>query len=335
MKPVQYGVAIVQYPPVLLDKNATLARAVELIDEAVAGGARLVVLPEAFVPGFPDWVWRVAPSAYELSDAAFKTLQANAVDLASDDLAPVLAAARRHGITIVCGIQERDSSFSRGSIYDTLVIVGPDGDILNRHRKLMPTNSERMVWGVGDGSGLRVIDTPAGRVGGLICWENYMPLARFALYAQGVEIHVAPTWDDGDVWVASMRHIAAEGRCWVLGSSNCLQAKDIPADFPSRAELYPDDNERLNSGDSVIVDPFGKIVAGPLHESYGILYGDCDPAKARAAKRTLDTAGHYGRPDVFSLSVNRQHLVPATFTDGASSPSESPKQDGIGEKSRL
>lgn len=142
-----------------------------------------------------------------------------------------------------------------------------------------------------------------------------MPLARFALYAQGVEIYVAPTWDEGDTWVASMRHIAAEGRCWVLGSANCIQAKDVPPDFPSRASLYPDDGEWLNTGDSVIVDPSGKIVAGPLHETYGILYAECDPARARAAKRTLDTAGHYGRPDVFSLSVNRKGQVPATFID--------------------
>jgi len=315
MKSAEHRVAIVQHPPVLLDKGATLARAVALIDEAVAGGARLVVLPEAFVPGYPEWVWRVAPSDRALNSTAFARLQENAVDLSSDDLAPILKAAQRHGITIVCGIHERDSSFSRGTLYNTLVVVGPDGSILNHHRKLMPTNPERMVWGVGDGSGLRVVDTPAGRVGGLICWENYMPLARFALYSQGIEVYVAPTWDEGEVWVTSMRHIAAEGRCWVLGSANCLQAKDVPADFPSRAKLYPDDNEWVNSGDSVIVNPFGKIVAGPLHESYAILYAACDPALARSAKRTLDTAGHYGRPDVFSLTVNRQHLVPATFSE--------------------
>jgi nitrilase len=314
MHATDHRVAIVQHPPVLLDKAGTLARAVQLVDEAVAGGARLIVLPETFVPGYPEWIWRVAPSD-ALNGAAFARLQENAVDLASDDLQPLQEAARRHGVTIVCGIHERDGSFSRGTLYNTVVIVGPDGSILNRHRKLMPTNPERMVWGQGDGSGLCVVDTPAGRVGSLICWENYMPLARFALYAQGVEIYVAPTWDEGETWVASMRHIAAEGRCWVLGSANCIQAKDIPLDFPSRADLYPDEAEWLNPGDSVIVNPTGTIVAGPLHEAYGILYADCDPAKARAAKRTLDTAGHYGRPDVFSLSVNRSASIPATFID--------------------
>ena len=310
-----HRVAIIQHPPVLLDRAATLARAVALIDEAVAGGARLVVLPETFIPGYPEWVWRVAPNNYATNGAAFAKLQANSIDLKSDDLAPVTEAARRHGITVVCGIHERDGSFGRSTLYNTLVTIGPDGSLLNQHRKLMPTNPERMVWGIGDGSGLCVVDTPSGRVGGLICWENYMPLARFALYAQGVEIYVAPTWDEGDTWVSSMRHIAAEGRCWVLGSANCMRAKDIPADFPSRAELYPDDDEWINTGDSVIVSPTGAIVAGPLHETYGILYAECDPAKARAAKRTLDTAGHYGRPDVFSLSVNRRRLEPATFAD--------------------
>jgi len=310
-----HRVAIVQHPPVLLDKAGTLTRAVQLVDEAVAGGARLIVLPETFIPGYPEWVWRVAPADYALSGAAFARLQENAIDLGSDDLQPLQESARRHGVTVVCGIHERDGSFSRATLYNTVVVVGPDGSILNRHRKLMPTNPERMVWGQGDGSGLRVVDTPAGRVGALICWENYMPLARFALYAQGVEIYVAPTWDEGDTWIASMRHIAAEGRCWVLGSANCIQAKDVPRDFPSRAVLYPDDAEWLNSGDSVIVNPAGKIVAGPLHEAYGILYADCDPAAARAAKRTLDTAGHYGRPDVFTLSVNRSASVPVTFAE--------------------
>lgn len=317
MKSDEHRVAIVQHPPVLLDKAATLERALHLIDEAVAGGARLIVLPEAFIPGYPDWVWRVPPNDYTLSAAAFAKLQANAVDLKSEDLRPVKEAARRHGVTIVCGVHERDGSYSRSTLYNTVVTIGPDGAMLNRHRKLMPTNPERMVWGMGDGSGLRVVATPSGRVGTLICWENYMPLARFALYAQGVEIYIAPTWDEGDTWIASMQHIAAEGRCWVLGSSNCLQAKDIPADFPMRATLYPDENEWVNPGDSVIVNPTGKIVAGPLHESYGILYADCDPSAAQAARRTLDVAGHYGRPDIFSLSVNRQTVAPAVFTEDA------------------
>jgi nitrilase len=177
----------------------------------------------------------------------------------------------------------------------------------------MPTNPERMVWGTGDASGLRVTETPMGRVGGLICWENYMPLARFAIFAQGCEIYVAPTWDEGSTWISTMRHIAAEGRCWVLGNGTAMRGKDIPKDFPKREQLFPNLEEWYNPGDSVIVSPGGRIVAGPLHEEHGILYAECDPLTASAAKRTLDVAGHYGRPDIFKLEVNREVLAPIDF----------------------
>ena len=193
------------------------------------------------------------------------------------------------------------------------MLIGPDGTVLNRHRKLMPTNPERMVWAAGDASGLRVVPTPMGRVGGLICWENYMPLARFSVFAQGCEIYIAPTWDAGDRWIVAMRHIAAEGRCWVLGNGCAMRGKDIPADFPERAKVFPDLAEWYNPGDSVVVNPGGEIVAGPLHEQHGILYAECDPAVAPAAKRTLDVAGHYGRPDIFKLQVNREVAAPVEF----------------------
>jgi nitrilase len=158
-----------------------------------------------------------------------------------------------------------------------------------------------------------VIETPAGRIGSLICWENYMPLARFSLFAQGCEVYVAPTWDAGSTWVSTMRHIAAEGRCWVLGNGTAMRGKDIPADFPQRTRLFPDLEDWFNPGDSVIVAPDGKLVAGPLHEKHGILYADCDPERASVAKRTLDVAGHYGRPDIFRLEVNRDARPPVAF----------------------
>jgi nitrilase len=179
----------------------------------------------------------------------------------------------------------------------------------------MPTNPERMVWGQGDGSGLRVVDTPVGRVGGLICWENYMPLARYSIYAQGPEIYVAPTWDEGEGWMSTMRHIALEGRCWVLGNGTAMRGRDLPSDFPDRDRLFPDLEAWFNPGDSVIVAPNGEIVAGPLHAEHGILYAECDPARARSARRTLDVAGHYGRPDVFTLEVRREARTPVTFSD--------------------
>jgi nitrilase len=171
-----------------------------------------------------------------------------------------------------------------------------------------------MVWGQGDASGLRVVDTELGRLGGLICWENYMPLARYALYAEGVEIYVASTWDSGETWLSTMRHIAAEGRCWVLGSGCSLHTDDVPASFPGRSQLYGE-ARWLNPGDSVVVAPGGRVVAGPLHEEHGVLLAEIDVGRAAADHRTLDVAGHYGRPDVFGLTVDRSARPPVEFRD--------------------
>jgi nitrilase len=313
-----YRVAVVQHPPVALNRQKTLERGVELLEEAAGGGARLVSFPETWVPGYPEWVWRLRPGDdYTLSGDIHRRLLENAVDLKAGQLKPIQSAARRLKLTVSIGVHERDGEFSRGTMYNSVVLVGPDGKVLNRHRKLMPTNPERMVWGTGDATGLRVTDTPSGRVGALICWENYMPLARFAIFAQGCEIYIAPTWDEGDTWLATMRHIALEGRCWVLGNGSSMRGKDIPRDFPDRSRLFPDLEAWFNPGDSVIVDPSGKVVAGPLHEKHGILYADCDPARASAAKRTLDVAGHYGRPDIFRLEVNREARAPVDFASKA------------------
>jgi nitrilase len=180
----------------------------------------------------------------------------------------------------------------------------------------MPTNPERMVWGEGDGSGLRAVDTPAGRVGGLICWENYMPLARVALYGEGVQIYVASTWDSGETWIATMRHIAAEGRCWVVGAGCSLRVGDVPASFPGRETIFGTDEHRwLNPGDSVVVSPGGTVVAGPLHEEHGILYAPIEPDRVAAERRTLDVVGHYARNDVFQLTVDRTPRRPVAGPD--------------------
>jgi nitrilase len=230
-------------------------------------------------------------------------LLASSIDLVADGLRPLRDAAAERGVVVVCGIQEREGEFSRATLYNTLVTIGADGAVLNRHRKLMPTDPERMVWGQGDASGLRVTETAVGRVGSLICWENYMPLARYALYAGRVETYVAATWDEGDTWIATMRHIAAEGRCWVIGAGCSLGAGDVPAGFPGRGQLFPDQDKWLNPGDSVVVAPGGEIVAGPLHEEHGLLFPDIEPARVAAAHRTLDVAGHYSRPDIFRLTI--------------------------------
>lgn len=308
--------AIVQTAPVFLDKSETIKKAVAKVSEAAAKGAELVVFSETFIPGYPTWVWRLRPGGdWDLSEQLHQRLLNNAVNLESDDLVPLYEAAKKHRLTIVCGIEERESQQGRATLYNSVIVIGPDGMLLNRHRKLMPTNPERMVWGFGDASGLKVVDSPAGRIGALLCWENYMPLARYALYAQGVELYIAPTYDSGDDWISSLRHIAREGGCWVIGCGNLMQGRDIPADFPARETLYPDAEEWINPGDSVVIAPGGQIVAGPLRKEDGILFCDIDLNKVGIAKRALDVTGHYSRPDIFTLHVNTRVQSPVVFDD--------------------
>ena len=306
-------IAICQRPPVLLDKAASLALALEVVAEAASEGAKLICFPEAFLPGYPTWIWRLRPGAdMALGAEIHSRLRANAVDIRAGDLAPLAAAAARNDMVIVMGTHELDSQFSGTTLFNTVVVIGQDGTILNRHRKLMPTNPERMVWGLGDASGLKVVETAVGRIGCLVCWENYMPLARFALYAQGMDILIAPTWDCGDIWVASMRHIAREGGCWVLSSATALQGSDVPRSFPGRAQLFTDE-EWINSGDAIVVRPGGNVVVGPQHKQKSLLYSMIDPETAKDQRKSLDVAGHYGRPDLFQLNVDRSHRDPVRF----------------------
>ena len=308
--------AVIQQAPVVLDRARTLEKAVASVREAAKGGARLVVFPEAYIPGYPAWMWRLRPGAdMRLTEKLHSLLRANSVDLSGEDLAPLRDAARKEKVTVVCSLHERDAEFSGGTLYNTVVVIGENGTLLNRHRKLMPTNPERMVWGMGDASGLKAVDTPCGRVGALICWESYMPLARYALYAQSVDVYVAPTYDSGDRWIATMQHIARESGCWVAGAGCAFQGKDVPDSVPGKAELYPKPDEWVNPGDSVIVAPGGKIVAGPLHEEFGVLYADIDLERVGMARRSLDVVGHYSRPDVFQLRVDTKPRPPVEFSD--------------------
>jgi nitrilase len=309
-----FKVAVVQQPPVVLDRAQTMSSAVLRIAEAAAKGATLVVFPETFIPCYPAWIWRLRPGIdASVTSKLHARLLENSVSVGRGDLEPLCDAAKEHCVTVVCGFNERDEDASRGTLYNSVVVIGADGVILNKHRKLMPTNAERMVWGFGDGSSLKVVDTPCGRIGTLMCWENFMPLARYALYAQGLEIHIAPTYDSGDGWIGSLQHIAREGCCWVIGSGTVMRASDLPADFPERDRLYADADEWINEGDSVVVAPGGAIVAGPMRKATGMLLAEIELDAVAIARRRIDVAGHYARPDVFQLHVNRQPQSPVRF----------------------
>jgi nitrilase len=309
------AVAIVQHSPVFLDREKSVLKAAALVHEAAATGAKLVLFPEAFLPGYPAWIWRLRPGGdWGVCEQLHVRLLDNAVDLQGDDLLPLIEAAREEGVTVVCGLNERNGEGSRTTLYNSVVTISEAGEIVNHHRKLMPTNPERMTWGIGDGRGLKVVDSPAGRIGSLICWENYMPLARYALYAQGVELYLAPTYDSGEGWLGTMQHIAREEGCWVLCCGVAIENNDIPEEFPERERLYPQEEAWINPGDSVVVAPGGEVVAGPLHQEKGMLLYDIDLARIAASRRALDVAGHYGRPDIFNLQIDTRPQTPATFS---------------------
>lgn len=311
-------IAIIQESPCVLDKENTIKEAVKIINEVSKQGAELVVFPEAYIPSYPAWIWRLRPgNDWAINEELHTRLLQNSVDLSSGDLDPIYKVAKENKVTVVCGINERDFENSRSTIYNAVITIDAKGKLVNHHRKLMPTNPERMVWGFGDGHGLNVIDTPVGRIGSLICWENYMPLARYALYSQGIEIYIAPTYDSGDAWVGTMQHIAREGKCWVLCCGVALKKEDLPDDFPSLEQLYPDDVEWINPGDSLIVSPTGDIVAGPLSKQQGHIIFDIDVQLAVTSKRALDIAGHYSRPDVFTLEVDKARQSSVNFKNNS------------------
>jgi nitrilase len=304
-------VAVVQAAPAVMDREATVEKVGRLIDDAVAQGARLVLFPEAFIPAYPWGIrfgTRVGGRTIE-GRRAWARYWANSVDVPGPVTEAIGRAARRAQAHVAIGVIERDQTFSRGTLYCTLLYFGPDGSLLAKHRKLMPTAAERYIWGAGDGSTLPVISTPFGRLGGLICWENYMPLARMSMYAKGVEVYVAPTADSRDSWQATIRHIACEGRCFVLSACQFVTKEMYPADFEASAELEGAP-EVLSRGGSAIVGPLGDYLAGPLFGQEGILVAHLDLAQVVQGKFDFDVAGHYARPDVFRLLVNEQSTPP-------------------------
>jgi nitrilase len=311
-----FTVASVQASPVFLDRKATVEKACRLIAEAAKNGAKIIVFPEAFVPGYPDWV-HVLPGGSPIHAAMYARLLDQSVTIPGPETDRLCKAAKVAGAYVVIGMDERNAEASGSSIYNTLLYIDDSGTILGKHRKLVPTAAERLVWAAGDGSTLEVFDTPYGRLGGLICWENYMPLARYAMYAAGTQIYVAATWDSSETWVATLQHIAKEGRCAVIGSCIATRLDDIPDDLPYKSHYPEGAGPWINSGRSAIVLP-DRIVAGPAVDEETILYAEIDPARMRGARFSLDVAGHYARPDVFQFSVNREPRPMMSVDSGAS-----------------
>ena len=293
-----YRAAVVQAAPAALDLEGTLERVDELTGRAASEGASLVVFPEAFVGGYPkgvDFGVRLGTRS-EAGRAAFERYHAGAVEVPGPAVDRLGGIAARHGVELVIGVVELDG----GTLYCTVLFVGPDGELRGKHRKLVPTALERCVWGRGDASTLTVVDSPRGKIGAAICWENYMPLLRAALFERGTEVYCAPTVDDRDVWQATMRHVAVEGRCHVLAACQHMRGRDLHPDLGG-GEVAPD--EVLIRGGSVIVDPFGEVLAGPVFEEDAVLVAEVDPGAVIRGRFDLDVAGHYARPDVFDLRV--------------------------------
>ena len=297
--------ACVQVEPAILDRAGTLDRLDERTAEAASAGARLVVFPETFVPAYPSSVWAKALAGWgdPGAEEAFALLHRESLELPGPDADRLGAIAREHAVWLVVGVNELDPK-RPGTLYNSLLYYSPHGELALHHRKLVPTNHERLVWGQGDGRGLRAIETELGRIGGLICWENYMPLARFSLYESGMEIYVASTADDGDAWQATLVHLARESRAFVIAPCHFQRASSYPADFPLRALL--EGRDLLGRGGSAILAPDGSYLAGPLYGEEGILYAELEPDVLLRSRQRFDPAGHYNRPDVFQLNVREQ-----------------------------
>jgi nitrilase len=304
--------AVIQAAPILFDKQATIDKACTLIEETAVENPQLILFPEAFIPCYPRGLsfGTVVGSRSPAGRETWQRYWDNAVDVPGPDTDILSAAARNANAYVVMGIIER--ARTGGTLYCTMLYFGPDGRLLGKHRKLKPTAAERLIWGEGDGSTLTTINAPFGTIGGLICWENYMPLARMAMYGKGVDLYLAPTADSRDTWQATMRHIACEGRCFVLGCNQFVTRSMYPVDLVGIEELESQP-EVLCRGGSVIVNPLGEVVAGPLYNQEGILYAELDMADVVQSKLDFDVVGHYARPDIFQLMVNEESVSPVMF----------------------
>jgi nitrilase len=307
-------VAVIQAASVLFNREASVEKACRLTHEAAAQGARLILFPEAFIPAYPRGLsfGAVVGSRSPQGRLTWQTYWANAVDIPGPATEALGEAARQANAYLAIGVIERDSQFSRGTLYCTLLYFSPAGQLIGKHRKLKPTAAERLIWGEGDGSTLTVLETELGKIGGLICWENYMPLARMALYGKGVELYLAPTADARESWQATLQHIACEGRCFVLGCNQFVTKSMYPTDLAGLDELARQP-EIMCRGGSAIISPLGEVLAGPLYDQEGMLCADLDLAQIARSKFDFDVTGHYARPDVFQLIINEKPLLPVTY----------------------
>ena len=299
-----YKVAVVQTSPVFLNKNKSVEKACDLIEKAAAKKAKLILFPEAFISAYPDWVWIVPPYKRPILDELYYELLENAVSIPDNATKKLCATAKKNKIIVAIGINERNSEASNSSIFNTLLYINEKGNILGKHRKLIPTGGERLVWSQGDGSTLNGFDTSIGKLSGLICWENFMPLARNAVYSMGTQVYVAPTWDASEAWQTSMRYIAKEGGMFVLSCCTAIHIDDIPDKYEFR-NFYPSGKKWLNPGNSCIINPKGQFVTEPLNAKKNIIYADIDLDLIAGSKRIFDVTGHYARPDVFNFQVNQ------------------------------
>lgn len=309
MQQVPFTVALAQVVPVFMDRVATLEKACELIVDAGHSGARLIVLPEAFLPGYPIWVWSIPPSEEALLNGMYTELVTQAVGIPSETTDRLCRAAQRGHINVVIGLNERDTEASGAACYNTLLYINAQGQILGKHRSLVLTGAERLVWAKGDGSTLQTFKLPFGTISGLIGDENYLPLARYTLYAWGTQIYLTSSREHGEPWLSTLRHIAKEGRVFVLGCNMVLRSEDIPDSSPCK-QFYPYEGQHwISAGGSVIIHPNGALIAGPVQNQETILYAEIDPRQVYGAKWMLDQAGHDGRPDIFQLTVSRESLT--------------------------
>jgi len=300
-------IAAIQAAPVYLNKDATVEKACDLIRKASRENADMVVFPEAFISGYPDWIWLLPNSRSKELNELYIELTKNSVSAGDGSVEQLCKAARENNIYVVIGINEINSESSGGSLYNSLLYIDEKGNVEGIHRKLIPTGGERLIWARGDGNSLHTFETSFGKLGGLICWENFMPLARQAMYDAGVQILAAPTWDKSDNWLLSLRHIAREGGMFVVGSCMALRLDDIP-DRLSFKTLYPEGREWINTGKSCIINPKGEFIAGPVEGKEEIIYADINLEEIVSAKRMFDVSGHYSRPDVFKYSIVKDQI---------------------------